>query len=201
MNAAVSEPEQREILFTELVQSLAQAKAGRTPQVMRELARRVVELRSRFVWNGLPDWGGRSSDYRNAIYRAYREAGIPSDSVAGLQANLRYHVGNVVREVAPPDQLEAIGLRPEGPRLRAITSRAEAHPRRQPATHQPARPQPVPLVVMRDPLALASFAIDAIRAIRELKPGGATAHALQPLLKQLTEETVDAVAETARRVR
>jgi hypothetical protein len=54
---------------------------------------------------------------------------------------------------------------------------------------------------MRDALALASFAIDAIRTIRELKPRGDTAHALQPLLKQLTEQTFDAVAETARRAR
>ena len=197
MNARVSEEACLNGLMARVVEGMEQATVERTSEVMRELARQVVELRSRFVWQDLPDWGGRSMDYRNAIYRAYRDAGVPSDSVAGLQANLRYHVGNVVRDIAPPEELEAIGLDPEGPRARAVRSRATVDRRRKPPTSSTAHA--VPLAVMRDPLALASFAIDAVRAIRELRPRGQMAEALQPLLKQLSEQTLDAVADTARR--
>jgi hypothetical protein len=197
VNTRVSEETCFDGLLARVVDGMERATVERTPEVMRELAGHVVELRSRFVWQDLPDWGGRSMGYRTAVYRAYRAAGVPSDSVAGLQANLRYHVGNVVREIAPAEELEAIGLDPDGPPARAVRARAAGDRRRKPA-HVPTRPpaHEVPLAVMRDPLALASFAIDAVRAIRELRPRGEMAEALAPLLKQLGEQTLGAAADT-----
>lgn len=171
------------------------AAEGRTPTIMRQLADEVIALRRLFVWDGLPDWGGRSPEYRDVIYRAYRSAGIPSDAIDGLQANLRYHVGNAIREVAPRSELEKLGMDPEGPRGRAVRARATAH-RRPRAGRQP--PGSTPLAVMQDPLALCSFARDAIRAIRNLEPKGEMAEALAPELRALAEEVFGALADVSR---
>jgi hypothetical protein len=88
-----------------------------------------VALRQEFSFDGFPDWAGKSEEYRQTIYRAYREAGVPSDSTGALQANLRYHVGNALREAAPADELRALGLDLEGPRARAVRARRK-HTRR-----------------------------------------------------------------------
>ena len=162
---------------------------------MRQLACEVVELRA-FSWEGMPDWAGRSPAYRNTIYRAYRSAGIPSDAIDGLQARFRYHVGNVVREVARVGELEKLGMDPEGPKGRAVRARATAHLREKRTAYLP--PAPTPLAVMQDPLALWSFARDAVRTIRSLAPRGEMADALAPELRALAEEVFGALADTSR---
>jgi hypothetical protein len=172
------------------------AAEGRTPAVMRQLAEEVIALRRLFAWDGLPDWGGRSPEYRDVIYRAYRSAGIPSDAIDGLQANLRYHVGNAIREVAPRSELEKLGMDPEGPRGRAVRARATAHLRPKGSTRQPSAA--TPLAVMQDPLALCSFARDAVRAIRNLEPKGEMVQALAPELRALAEEVFGALADVSR---
>jgi hypothetical protein len=93
---------------------------------LKAAARAIVELRSRFEWNGLPDWAGHSIEYRYHIERLYREAGVPSDSEGPLQARLRYHVSNVVREVAPLWHLEELGLLKNGARVRNRLRRRKA---------------------------------------------------------------------------
>ena len=93
--------------------------ALKAPTDTQQLAHLVVEFRRLFEHDGRPDWAGRSQSYRDAIYQVYRDAKVPSDSAGGLQAKIRYHVGNVVREVAPPEDLLALGLKPKGPRGRA----------------------------------------------------------------------------------
>jgi hypothetical protein len=178
-----------------VVAGLRQQAEERTPEGMRELAGHVIGLRQCFEHDGMPDWGGRSQDYRDAIYQAYKEAGAGSDSAGPLQANLRYHIGNVLREIAPPEDLQKLGMDPAGPRERAIRARATAHERK---GRSPKATAPVfasPFAVMSDPLALASFALDAVKALRALEPRGEMAEALRPLLRQLSEEVFDAAGE------
>lgn len=87
--------------------------------VLRELAKVVVHTRSKFQdETGLPDWAGRTWDYRVFIGEMYSEAGVPVDSQDGVQAALRYHVGNLLREIAPPGELEQLGLKALPPRAR-----------------------------------------------------------------------------------
>lgn len=179
-----------------VVDLMRQAGKARSLELMRQLAREVVELRSLFTWEGMADWAGRSQEYRNTIYQAYRSAGIPSDAIDGLQANLRYHVGNVVREIAPTNELEKLGMDPEGPKGRAVRARATAHLRPKRTTRQ--EPAPTPLAVMQDPLALCSFARDAVRAIRSLAPKREMADALVPELRALAEEVFGALADISR---
>lgn len=92
--------------------------------ILAELARVVVELRAHFtLQDGTTDWDGRSHGYREAIARVYRDAGIPADSLSTIQASIRYHVSNVLREVAPPEELEDKGLRKETARERVKETR------------------------------------------------------------------------------
>lgn len=98
-----------------------------TTENLKEAATQIVILRAVYHRHeGLPDWAGRSIDYRHAIERAYRNAGVPSDSEDGLQASLRYHVSNVLRSVAPPEELEKLGLSTSGARKRRQERRAQA---------------------------------------------------------------------------
>lgn len=96
----------------------------------RRLAELVVELRQRFQSPNreIPDWAGRSKDYREAITRMYATVAIPPDSEAGVQARIRYHVSNRVREVAPAEDLTELGLSSEGSAEKAKTRRASAMP-------------------------------------------------------------------------
>lgn len=101
----------------------AALESGRT-QVLRSLAEVVVELRSRTLENGTPDWAGRSWEYRQAAHAAYEAAGIPADAQAGIQAAIRYHVGNLLRERLTPEELQRAGLLGVSPRERIAAQRA-----------------------------------------------------------------------------
>lgn len=183
----------------QLVNSLTRAADERSLDLMRQLAREIVALRRLFHYDGRPDWAGRSQDYRDTIYRAYRDAKIPSDSTESLQANLRYHVGNVVREVAPAEDLAALGMNPQGPRGRASQARRVAKGTRgtnmsAPGAEREETPEFV-LAELRDAGALASFALDALRAIRELRPRGEDARSVVPTVREITEECLNLMAE------
>src|SRR5919205_1123942 len=81
---------------------------------LRELAPIIVNLRRHFTLsNGVPDWSGRTPDYRRAVAELYARARIPNEQLTAVQQALRYHVGNLLREVAPPDELEAAGQVPD----------------------------------------------------------------------------------------
>lgn len=87
--------------------------------VLKALAKVVVALRAHYrTPEGDVDWGGRSWDYRQTASAMYDAAGIPPDSESNIQASLRYHVGNLLREVAPPKQLAAVGLLAKSPKAR-----------------------------------------------------------------------------------
>jgi hypothetical protein len=96
-------------------------------QVLIRLAKVIVQLRSRFkTTKGDVDWAGRSQEYRDTAARIYSEAGVPPDSASNIQAAVRYHVGNVLRDVAPAEAIEAAGLQPASPRQQRRKSRNRA---------------------------------------------------------------------------
>ena len=96
-------------------------------EVLRDLAVIVVRLRMLHrKADGSVDWSGNSWDYRKAVARMYEGAGIPPDSVDNIQASIRYHVGNVIREMAKPADLEAAGLLSASPRERLQVARDQA---------------------------------------------------------------------------
>jgi hypothetical protein len=53
---------------------------------------------------------GRSHAYRQDANEVYRQAGIPQDQRERLQANVRYHIGNMNRRYLTPREIKAIGL-------------------------------------------------------------------------------------------
>lgn len=106
-----------------LVRNYATTETTKTV-LLRELARVVVELRSMFATeDGRTDWAGRSFIYRETVARIYSEANVPADSVDGMQSALRYHIGNVLRDVAPPAELDGLGLQSKRPVDRVKDSR------------------------------------------------------------------------------
>lgn len=110
---------------TSLIRHWVEIEETRT-EVLRRLAEVVVSIRSQFFDNeGRRDWAGHSWDYRQFVSEMYAAAGVAPDSQENIQAALRYHVGNLLREVAPPDELAAVGLLPTSPRDRMATARAE----------------------------------------------------------------------------
>lgn len=99
------------------------ADADRT-EVLREMSERVVDLRALFTnSDGASDWRGSSYAYRQALAEAYGMAGLPRDDVQTVQAAMRYHVGNILRERLDEDTLTSIGLRPVSPRERSVEKR------------------------------------------------------------------------------
>ena len=117
--------------------ALEHAVSDRSTEAVRAAAEAVVALRALHDWEGRPDWAGRSPDYRLAIETLYRQAGVVSDSQGGIQANLRYHIGNVVRKTAPIVDLEALGMNADGPSER--TRKARLAERRD--SGRPSRPR------------------------------------------------------------
>jgi hypothetical protein len=83
---------------------------------LRAFAEIVFDIRQEFsAEDGGPDFLGRSWDYRQVISEVYSRANIPSEDMPSIQAAIRYHVGNVMRERLTPKELEALGLKSSAP--------------------------------------------------------------------------------------
>lgn len=150
----------------------------------RRAAEALVNLRKQFKHEGATDWAGRSPGYRDLVERLYRQAGVPSDSENGMQANLRYHLGNVLRQVAPPEELAALGLATAGPAGRVQASR-QANPRKP-------KVRAASMIQMRgDPESLADLAFSCVRAIRGMEASDGT----QAALRRVLDEVVDILAD------
>lgn len=145
------------------------------PVTSRRAAEALVSLRQQFEFDGRPDWTGRSIEYRDIIERLYRQAGVPADSEGGMQANLRYHLGNVLREVAPAEDLQALGISVDGPAGRIRRNRKE---------HPKAR------TTNLDSRALAGLALSAVHALASSEPGPE----IESTLRQILDETVNILA-------
>lgn len=98
----------------------ARAIAGRDAAGIIVAARELLITRS-----GDPDWPGRSHAYREWVREAYDGAHIDPAAVPAVQAAVRYHVGNALRERLTAEQLEAAGLRTLAPRERSAETRAD----------------------------------------------------------------------------
>lgn len=92
--------------------------------LLRQLAPIIVELRARSALDdGRPDWGGRSPGYRERMADLYRRAGVPKERLDTIQAAMRYHIGNLIRERASREELLAVGLTTTAPRDRNAETR------------------------------------------------------------------------------
>jgi hypothetical protein len=96
--------------------------------ILKSLAEVVVDIRSQFRdESGDIDWQGNSWDYRKFMENLYDASGVPPDSKSNLQAALRYHVGNALRERVPTKELQRAGLLAASPRERMAAQRNEAN--------------------------------------------------------------------------
>ena len=87
-------------------------------QLLKKFALGLVKIRQK-----LNDPAGTSQAYRDAAARIYAAATIPPDSESSLQASIRYHIGNVLREEFKPEDLKAVGLSTQTPLERARAAR------------------------------------------------------------------------------
>ena len=93
---------------------------------IRTCADLLVSLREHFLTDdGRPDWTGRTWPYRACVRELYSRAGISQNEAPTLQAAIRYHAGNVLRERLTPEELEELGIGPEGPRERTRAAHSE----------------------------------------------------------------------------
>lgn len=98
----------------------------RTPQILRDLAAVLVDMREHFVTDsGEPDWTGRSYGYRQAVQDLYADASVPPDERNRIQSSVRYHVGAVLRERLDDETLESLGIQADSPMERSRAQRAK----------------------------------------------------------------------------
>jgi hypothetical protein len=96
----------------------------RTPH-LRDVAEAYIDAREHFYTkDGEPDWAGRSYAYRQWIRETVTLAHLPHDGKQSIQAAVRYHLGNILRDRLDADTLESIGLRKDSPRERSVEKRA-----------------------------------------------------------------------------
>lgn len=93
------------------------------PHHLKMFCAAIVDLRQRFAvtrdGHVDPDWRGTTWEYRDSVTEAFHRSGITKENQRRLQNNARYHVGNLVRERATPEELERSGLKLDGPLARA----------------------------------------------------------------------------------
>lgn len=111
-------------LQNEAVTALREYKRTRGTECLRTVAGAFVSAREHFYTrDGAPDWLGATHAYRQWTREAYDRAGTPEAELSRLQASVRYHVGNLMRERLDPDEVADLGLREASPRERAVEKR------------------------------------------------------------------------------
>lgn len=92
---------------------------------LREVAENFVDAREHFFnKDGSPDWLGRTYAYRRWVRETTTMSNVPASELSTVQAAIRYHAGNVLREKLTADQIDDLGLKPESPRERSVVKRA-----------------------------------------------------------------------------
>lgn len=103
--------------------ALNASDAERT-DLLRDVARLFISAREHFFTReGEPDWLGRTYAYRTWVRTVMTEAHVPGDEVTTLQAAIRYHSGNVLRDRLDESAIADLGLRKESPRERSVEKR------------------------------------------------------------------------------
>lgn len=88
---------------------------------LKDVAAVLLHLRSMHTGaNGLPDWRGRSYDYRSLVRDIYAEAGLSSDPNDKTKAMLRYWLSELLRQRVPADELQAADLKTTPPSSRQV---------------------------------------------------------------------------------
>lgn len=97
---------------------------GRTSR-LKTIAEIIVQLREAHARkkDGITDWHGRSTAYRQLIAEMYRRAGVPDERRNTVESAVRYHVHNLLPERAPAHELQAIGGATTTPKTRLATRR------------------------------------------------------------------------------
>lgn len=120
-------PEKRAGEITEQATRLLReyVESGRTrTDILKQVASLIVDLRALHTLDdGRVDWSGRSPGYRAAMNEIYRGAGVTADKADTVQAALRYHVGNLLRDRASDEALEEVGLTSITPKARLARQR------------------------------------------------------------------------------
>jgi hypothetical protein len=89
---------------------------GEATTTLKNIAVVLVVLRSRCTdTEGRIDWHGRSQEYRDHAGDVYRRAGITPETAERIQRAVRYHIGNHLRDVVPPEVLTEYNLKPSKP--------------------------------------------------------------------------------------
>lgn len=106
---------------TDLLREYKGAHQDDKTGLARAIAETFVDIREHFVNDetGNPDWRGKTYPYRQMIGEIFSGANVPKDDASKIQAALRYHVGNVLRDRLSEDELDDLGLRAETPRRRS----------------------------------------------------------------------------------
>jgi hypothetical protein len=108
---------------TAVAKSLTASTDERTA-LLRDAARLFVDARAHFYTReGEPDWLGRTYAYRTWVREVMSDAHVPSDTLTSLQASIRYHTGNILRERLDSDTLDDLGLQKSSPRERSVEKR------------------------------------------------------------------------------
>jgi hypothetical protein len=111
----------------QVLRRLSGATEDTRTEILREAARLLVDARAHFFdAQGETDWRGRTYAYRRFVGEVFSAGNVPRDEIPTVQAAIRYHIGNALRERLSAEELTAIGLRPEGPRERSIEKRRNA---------------------------------------------------------------------------
>lgn len=94
---------------------------------LRTVATAFFDAREHFFTpSGEPDWLGRTHAYRLWVRETMGQASIQADELTTVQAAIRYHVGNIVRERMDSDTLKSLGLRDASPRERSVEKRGRS---------------------------------------------------------------------------
>ena len=165
---------------------------------LRQLAEIVVRLRGEHTLeDGRKDWAGRSPAYRQSMADLYTRARVPEAKLDTVQAALRYHVGNLLRERAKGEELAAVGLSTVAPKQRLATARLASQAQKR----MSAPPQDVAKLAAYSQALVEHIDEDAIP---ELEPERAVAarialEAVQSRAAQLLVRLADAVPPQRRK--
>lgn len=103
--------------------SLTASDDNRT-SLLREVAKNFIDARAHFFTReGEPDWLGRTFAYRTWVREVMTSAHVPGEQVTSIQAAIRYHAGNLLRDRLNEEELDNLGLRKSSPRERSIEKR------------------------------------------------------------------------------
>ncbi|UVK63547.1 hypothetical protein SEA_JANEEMI_27 [Arthrobacter phage Janeemi] len=92
--------------------------------LLRDAARLFIDARAHFFTReGEPDWLGRTYAYRTWVREVMSAARVPGDTITSLQAAIRYHSGNILRDRLGDEEIADLGLRKESPKQRSVEKR------------------------------------------------------------------------------